>query len=243
MLGNTLGIYGKDLQEVSRTSFGSGDEEGFFTGKPYVKELGAVFLFRNYRSDLGKWQTADPLGYPDGWNNFAYCNNWINTCIDRLGTDIYHLVDPNGAVASAGHSAWIVGNDGAYTTYDYRPAGSDSSVGSSTSAGSPEVKTFSNIQDAISYLNSGREDGHKYTQAQGIETSAADDTVARWAANDFMSEDYSLTGHNCYHLGRTMISEINRVNGTNYQISDSWIPNTGFEENQSKSWSSVAVPE
>ncbi len=85
MLGNTLGIYGKDLQEVSRTSFGSGDETGFFTGKPYVKELGAVFLFRNYRSDLGKWQTADPLGYPDGWNNFAYCNNHFTSSIDGIG--------------------------------------------------------------------------------------------------------------------------------------------------------------
>ena len=85
MLGNTLGIYGKDLQEVKRTSFGSGDEAGFFTGKPYVKELGAVFLFRNYRSDLGKWQTADPLGYPDGWNNFAYCNNSVTDSIDWLG--------------------------------------------------------------------------------------------------------------------------------------------------------------
>ena len=85
MLGNTLGIYGKDLQEVKRTSFGSGDETGFFTGKPYVKELGAVFLFRNYRSDLGKWQTADPLGYPDGWNNFAYINNHVISSIDFLG--------------------------------------------------------------------------------------------------------------------------------------------------------------
>ena len=88
MLGNTLGIYGKDLQEVKRTSFGSGDETGFFTGKPYVKELGAVFLFRNYRSDLGKWQTSDPLGYPDGWNNFAYCNNGVTNWVDPQGTDI-----------------------------------------------------------------------------------------------------------------------------------------------------------
>ena len=45
----------------------------FFTGKPQVEGLGRVFLYRNYRSDLAKWQTADPLGYPDGWNQLAYC--------------------------------------------------------------------------------------------------------------------------------------------------------------------------
>ncbi len=96
MLGNTLGIYGKDLQEVKRTSFGSGDEAGFFTGKPYVKELGAVFLFRNYRSDLGKWQTSDPLGYPDGWNNFAYCNNGVVNNIDFGGgwvESVHHQIN------------------------------------------------------------------------------------------------------------------------------------------------------
>lgn len=34
---------------------------------------------------MGKWQTADLLGYPDGWNNFAYCNNDVMTAIDWLG--------------------------------------------------------------------------------------------------------------------------------------------------------------
>ena len=43
-----------------------------FTGKPHVAELGYIFLFRNYNSSLGKWSTAVPLGYPDGWNNFEY---------------------------------------------------------------------------------------------------------------------------------------------------------------------------
>ena len=35
---------------------------------------------------MGKWQTADPLGYPDGWNNFAYVNNGVTMAIDWLGT-------------------------------------------------------------------------------------------------------------------------------------------------------------
>jgi RHS repeat-associated protein len=60
-------------------------EQDFFTGKPSVEGLGYSFLFRNYRADVGKWQTSDPLGYPDGWNNFAYCNNSVTDCFDYLG--------------------------------------------------------------------------------------------------------------------------------------------------------------
>ena len=49
--------------------------DALFTGKPHVDGLGYAFLFRNYRPALGKWLTADPLGYPDGWNRFTYCRN------------------------------------------------------------------------------------------------------------------------------------------------------------------------
>jgi uncharacterized protein RhaS with RHS repeats len=82
--------------------------------------LGYAFLFRNYRPELGKWQTSDPLGYPDGWNNFAYCNNWVISCIDRFGTDIIHIVDSDAVNINGtprGHSAMIVGSD--ETGYDY----------------------------------------------------------------------------------------------------------------------------
>ena len=34
-----------------------------------------AFFFHNYRPDLAKWATADPLGYPDGWNQLAYGPN------------------------------------------------------------------------------------------------------------------------------------------------------------------------
>ena len=32
-----------------------------------------------------RWQTADPIGYLDGWNNFAYCRNQVVNHIDYLG--------------------------------------------------------------------------------------------------------------------------------------------------------------
>jgi RHS repeat-associated protein len=63
-------------------------DQDFFTGKPDVEGLGYSFLFRNYRADVGKWQTSDPLGYPDGWNNLAYVNNWVNIAFDPLGATI-----------------------------------------------------------------------------------------------------------------------------------------------------------
>ena len=83
MLGSTLNIGGKT---VNMTAFGESDDtNAMYTGKPYIGELGYAFLFRNYRSDYGKWTTSDPLGYPDGWNNFAYVDNKCSSSIDCLG--------------------------------------------------------------------------------------------------------------------------------------------------------------
>ncbi|MDD2479473.1 MAG: hypothetical protein PHS31_06245 [Victivallaceae bacterium] len=98
MLGTTLGVKNeKGFDAISMTAFGQPttsqpnnstteiDKVGFFTGKPYIGELGYAFLFRNYRANQGKWQTKDPLGYPDGWNQFAYVNNHVTDNIDYLG--------------------------------------------------------------------------------------------------------------------------------------------------------------
>jgi len=41
------------------------NSQTFFTGKPMVEGLDHAFLMRNYRAGLAKWQTADPMGYPD----------------------------------------------------------------------------------------------------------------------------------------------------------------------------------
>ena len=91
MLGTTLGVKdGNQVTANSLTAFGDPlstlpMEDSFFTDKPHVGEMGYVFLFRAYRADQGKWQTSDPLGYPDGWNNFAYVNNGVTEAIDWMG--------------------------------------------------------------------------------------------------------------------------------------------------------------
>ena len=83
MLGNTLAVNGNAIE---MTSFGeTADKNAFFTGKPMVDELGYSFLFRDYNPNQGKWTTTDPLGYPDGWNNLAYCGNHSNMAIDTDG--------------------------------------------------------------------------------------------------------------------------------------------------------------
>ena len=99
MLGSTLGAKsGGEFSVIERDAFGqteTASDHDFFTGKPHVGELGYAFLFRNYRANLGKWQTADPMGYPDGWNNLAYVNNNVTKYIDFLGG--YKL--GNGAIS------------------------------------------------------------------------------------------------------------------------------------------------
>ena len=88
MLGTSIG-YVKDgnYSEITKTSFGAdtSDKSSFFTGKPYVEDLGYAFLLRNYRADMGKWGMVDPIGYPNGWNNFAYCNNRVLFYYDKYG--------------------------------------------------------------------------------------------------------------------------------------------------------------
>ncbi len=114
LLGTTLAAKGKDkLEKMPVSAFGAASDVGthqFFTGKPYVQGLGYAYLMRNYRADLGKWQTADPLGYPDGWNAFAYCNNQVTDHFDFLGGRNYlHIQFINTDPIAVGDWEWVGG--------------------------------------------------------------------------------------------------------------------------------------
>ena len=107
MLGNTLGTKQDKFKSVQMTAFGeTKNTDALFTGKPYIGELGYAFLFRNYRADKGKWLSADPLGYPDGWNNFSYCNNISTMAIDWLGGVPLFTSSSHSFNAS---SVWLIG--------------------------------------------------------------------------------------------------------------------------------------
>ena len=91
----TLTAFGENLNHHSSTSTSHFNSSPFFTGKPHVAGLGHAFLMRNYRAGLGKWQTADPLGYPDGWNALAYCRNGVIYCVDQSGCVTINLFPEN----------------------------------------------------------------------------------------------------------------------------------------------------
>ena len=90
ILGTTLGVDGgQGYTATPLTAFGdaaggpqSPSADALFTGKPLVDGLGHAFLMRNYRAGLGKWLTTDPLGYPDGWNQMAYCGNGVMDSVE-----------------------------------------------------------------------------------------------------------------------------------------------------------------
>ncbi len=88
-LGNTL-ISGE--KEFDGTAFGEGLEAARFTGKPFVKDLGAFFFnCRLYSPQITRWTTMDPSGFPDGLNSFSYVTG-----------------DPISKIDALGLSAWVV---------------------------------------------------------------------------------------------------------------------------------------
>ena len=155
MLGTTLGkkeksgkysaaalsAFGERLDNVDGTSPAIRSlGEGWFTGKPYVEGLGHAFLMRNYRVDLAKWQTADPMGYPDGWNQLAYCGNGVTSAVDALSLWTIQIGvflfggAATGVTIQGGLALGLSWEDG-FSWGIYYNGGIGSEVGASASAG------------------------------------------------------------------------------------------------------------
>lgn len=164
----------------------------------------------------------------------------VIVAIDLMGTDVYHVVDSEGALAEAGHSAYIVGNsvDG-YVAYDYQANGLSGS-GSSGSLFDGESRTQSGFltpEAALAFLNSNRTPEHNFDKMQMWRTTREEDAAANVAAAKYMEEDYSLSTHNCYHLGpNAIIDAINQMRPPEERIdiSDEVIPNNAFEKNNER---------
>ena len=78
-----------EIAQIESDAFGTQAgpvaKDSRFTGKPYDADMGAyVFPFRNYRSDEARWMSADPSGFPDGSNAFAYAPTPVSG-LDALG--------------------------------------------------------------------------------------------------------------------------------------------------------------
>jgi RHS repeat-associated protein len=85
-LGTTTAVYSAtgEVDAKLAGSFGAGTESGEvrFTGKPYDADLDAhVFPYRNYKSEAGRWASADPAGFPDGPNQHYYA------CVPTMSLD------------------------------------------------------------------------------------------------------------------------------------------------------------
>ena len=93
-----LTAFGENLSVDSPTPT---QNSNFFTGKPYVEGLGHAFLMRNYRAGLAKWQSADPMGYPDGWNQFAYCGNGVTSAVDYIGGITIYTTSRTGTASNS----------------------------------------------------------------------------------------------------------------------------------------------
>ena len=76
----------------------------------FVEGLGHAFWMRNYRAGLAKWQTADPMGYPDGWNQLAYCNNDVTSAVDLWGSLVVYTWEYQGSSTAWGHASMTLTN-------------------------------------------------------------------------------------------------------------------------------------
>ena len=142
-----LTAFGARMTDGNASPASRGLGEGWFTGKPEVAGLGHAFLFRNYRAGLAKWQTADPLGYPDGWNQLAYCGNRVKDSIDHLGawcTSVHHDINEN----------WLTGNG--IALYNYSWGVFRLNVLGEMNAASDWTDSLSNQADGRAYLHAMR---------------------------------------------------------------------------------------
>ena len=155
MLGTSLGSTVEDqYNNITKTSFGADttDTSAFFTGKPYINELGYTFLFRNYRADTGKWLSQDLIGYPDGWNNFSYCGNNTSYSIEVFGAwgVNFSISLSGGVVGSAGVSLSIgftCGNDGFSWGWTYSGNGGLTTPGVGVRLKSTYLPAAENLSD------------------------------------------------------------------------------------------------
>jgi RHS repeat-associated protein len=154
-----LSAFGEDISASLNRSPFPVPSSPFFTGKPYVEGLGHAFLMRNYRAGLAKWQTADPMGYPDGWNALAYCNNCTIGAVDQIGgwcEAVHHDIN-----------ATYLTNQG-IAAHSYKWGGLSLDVLNGLNAGSDWADSFSegNQDDCRAYLHAMRSSNQTEFEAE-----------------------------------------------------------------------------
>ena len=88
--GTTLGTNdGNRFKAIERTGFGKAAtadaDVDLFTGRPLISNGSYQFLERNYLPMVGRWSSADPTGFPEGWNSHLYGRNAPTMGYDTKG--------------------------------------------------------------------------------------------------------------------------------------------------------------
>ncbi|MBQ6473469.1 MAG: RHS repeat protein [Victivallales bacterium] len=204
MLGSSLGTVNKGKDRMSGiTAFGeTNDNAVFFTGKPMVNGLGYVFLFRNYLPENGKWLTADPIGYPDGWNNSLYCNNCVTFVFDYLGAACV----VNRPLQQGGWG----------TDWCYDLLGQDKLLLKLQLSPAHYAFLFSDTNDGDIYGYPNYSDETRKDYAYTDYTYYDDDLLRTAISNindtgNWKEEDYSTFSHNCQHYISAVLEEYSRL--------------------------------
>ncbi len=126
----------------------------YFTGKAADPDSADyLFLFRNYKQELSRWNAADPSGFPDGPNNTLYINNLFGNALDPTGKAItlYRKPVVGGLGESWNHS---------YVYFDVRDPDDNSIEGTVSGQWNLGPPTFGNLVSRPgSDMASARNDG------------------------------------------------------------------------------------
>jgi RHS repeat-associated protein len=111
------------------------EEAAFYTGKPYLASSGTyAFKFRSYDSELARWTSEDPSGFPDGANGNIYAPNPTRE-FDFSGLWKWRFTGSNGSQIVPGSFTAPIDIDGTTISgYDLSGYGSNGKATSLTLA-------------------------------------------------------------------------------------------------------------
>jgi len=119
-------------------STGSTDNNRLFCTKERSVGIGLDnFGMRYYDPGLGRFLTRDPAGYPDGPNNYLYCNNNPINFIDPLGLQ----------TAASARRELLEEDDQARETVEYFTKAKD--VGVAVAKGAAEMHPSNDLSEAV----------------------------------------------------------------------------------------------
>jgi RHS repeat-associated protein len=187
-----------------------------FSTKYTCSVSGLIYYgYRDYRPEIGRWLSRDPIEEQGGFNLYAYVRNNPINAIDPLGRDAIYLLDTdNVAAAGQGHGGALIGNDTrGWTYYSFAPQ-----VGPNST-----VKNYKTLADAVKDSEISR-----YEKFLHFNTSQQEDNRAKLRAGELFDKNYRPFARNCGHIA----GEIIKAAKPSFKV-DSWRPKVVYSDNES----------